>query len=147
MSTFSESSSSIVGSAAELAKLLAEERAKNRQLQQQLDLERQERSRAEALLFKTGRREPAIGEESDSGSDKGKCGSDDSPSAVTAKVLAMHVAGTLGKLTIPELKAYLKSLRLPVGGKKGELEERARQALGGAATGAAAANAVPAVEP
>jgi len=85
MSTFSESSSSIVGSAAELAKLLAEERAKNRQLQQQLDLERQERSRAEALLFKTGRREPAIGEESDSGSDKGKCGSDDSPSAVTAK--------------------------------------------------------------
>jgi hypothetical protein len=66
---------------------------------------------------------------------------------VTAKVLAMHVAGTLGKLTIPELKAYLKSLRLPVGGKKGELEERARQALGGAATGAAAANAVPAVEP
>ena len=29
-------------------------------------------------------------------------------SAVTAKVLAMHAAGTLGKLTIPELKAYLK---------------------------------------
>jgi hypothetical protein len=55
---------------------------------------------------------------------------------VTAKVLGMHAAGTLGKLTIPELKAYLKSLRLPVGGNKGDLEERARQALqlGGPAT-------------
>jgi hypothetical protein len=87
MSTFSESSSFIVGSAAELAKLLAEERAKNRQLQQQLDMERQERSRAEALLFKgSSGRQPAIGEESDSGSDKGKGGSDDSPTAATAKV-------------------------------------------------------------
>ncbi len=55
---------------------------------------------------------------------------------MTAKVLGMHAAGTLGKLTIPELKAYLKSLRLPVGGNKGDLEERARQALqlGGPAT-------------
>jgi hypothetical protein len=59
----------------------------------------------------------------------------------------MHAAGTLGKLTIPELKAYLKSLRLLVGGKKGELEERARQALGGPAAGAAAANKGAPVEP
>ena len=58
----------------------------------------------------------------------------------------MHAAGSLGKLTIPELKAYLKSLRLPVGGKKGDLEERARAALGGAAVPAAVA-AVPAAGP
>lgn len=53
-----------------------------------------------------------------------------SPAAVTAKVGQMHGAGTLGKLTVPELKAYLRSVGRPVGGKKGELEERVRQQLG-----------------
>lgn len=51
--------------------------------------------------------------------------------AVTAKVVQAQAGGTLGKLTIPELKAYLKSIKAPVGGKKGELEERVRQRLGG----------------
>ncbi|PSC72899.1 hypothetical protein C2E20_3898 [Micractinium conductrix] len=59
--------------------------------------------------------------------------------AVTAKVQQLHAAGTLGKLTIPEMKAYLKSLRQPVGGKKGELEERVRQSLGGVAAAPAGA--------
>ena len=54
-----------------------------------------------------------------------------SATAVTAKVQQLHAAGSLGKLTIPELKAYLKSMKLPVGGKKAELEERVRQSFGG----------------
>lgn len=33
------------------------------------------------------------------------------PSAATAKVLQAHAAGTLGSLTVPELKAYLKSVK------------------------------------
>ena len=59
--------------------------------------------------------------------------------AVTAKVQQMHAAGTLSKLTMPEMKAYLKSMKLPVGGKKGELEERVRQSLGGGGGGGTAA--------
>lgn len=57
--------------------------------------------------------------------------------AVTAKVQAAHAAGTLGKLTIPELKAYLKTIKQPVGGKKGDLEQRVRASLGGGGGGAA----------
>ncbi len=39
-------------------------------------------------------------------------------------VPALFASGRLASLTIPQLKAYLKSVKLPVGGKKGELEER-----------------------
>lgn len=68
------------------------------------------------------------------------------PTSVTAKVHAMHAAGSLSKLTIPELKAFLKSLpgKHALGGKKGELEERVRACLGGSAGAAAAAALVPA---
>ncbi|KAL4457639.1 hypothetical protein ABPG75_012504 [Micractinium tetrahymenae] len=59
--------------------------------------------------------------------------------AVTAKVHQMHAVGTLGKLTIPEMKAYLKSIKQPVGGKKGDLEERVRASLGSRAAPAVAA--------
>lgn len=41
-----------------------------------------------------------------------------------AKVIAAKAARTLTKLSIPELKVYLKSIGKPVGGKKGELIER-----------------------
>jgi hypothetical protein len=61
-----------------------------------------------------------------------------STGAVAAKVLQYHASGMLGKLTVPELKAFLKSVRQPVGGKKGDLEERVRVHLGGPPAAAAA---------
>lgn len=63
------------------------------------------------------------------------------PCAVTAKIqAAVSPGGSFAKITLPELKAYLKSIKQPVGGKKGDLEERVRAALGsgGGAAGAAA---------
>ena len=46
---------------------------------------------------------------------------------VTARVQALHAAGTgLAGLTIPQLKAFLKSVGKAVGGNKAALEERAR---------------------
>ena len=60
--------------------------------------------------------------------------------AVPAKVqAAVAPGGSFAKLTLPELKAYLKSIKQPVGGKKGDLEERVRAALGGGGGGGAAA--------
>lgn len=60
--------------------------------------------------------------------------------AVTAKVqAAVAPGGSFAKITLPELKAYLKSIKQPVGGKKGDLEERVRAALGGGGGGGAAA--------
>lgn len=54
------------------------------------------------------------------------------PIAVTAKVqAAVAPGGSFAKITLPELKAFLKSIKQPVGGKKGDLEERVRAALGG----------------
>lgn len=41
-----------------------------------------------------------------------------------AKVAAARTSGTLAKLSLLELKAYLKSAGKPVGGKKAELVER-----------------------
>lgn len=41
-------------------------------------------------------------------------------------VPALFASGHLSKLKIPQLKAYLKSVGLPVSGKKGDLEERVR---------------------
>ncbi|PRW56060.1 hypothetical protein C2E21_5110 [Chlorella sorokiniana] len=59
--------------------------------------------------------------------------------AVTAKVqAAVAPGGSFAKITLPELKAYLKSIKQPVGGKKGDLEDRVRVALGGAGGGGAA---------
>jgi hypothetical protein len=48
---------------------------------------------------------------------------------------ALHAAGSLSKLTIPQLKAVLKSHKLPVSGKKGELEQRLREHLEGGKVG------------
>lgn len=54
------------------------------------------------------------------------------PTTVTSKVkAAVGPGGSFAKVTLPELKAFLKSIKQPVGGKKGELEERVRAALGG----------------
>lgn len=58
--------------------------------------------------------------------------------AAVSKVQAAHAGGGLGKVTIPELKAFLRSVKQPVGGKKGELEERVRAWLGPAPTAAVA---------
>ncbi len=64
------------------------------------------------------------------------------PFAVTAKVqAAVAPGGSFAKITLPELKAFLKSIKQPVGGKKGDLEERVRAALGGGGGAAAAADA------
>lgn len=60
------------------------------------------------------------------------------PVAAVSKVQAAHAGGGLGKVTIPELKAFLRSVKQPVGGKKGELEERVRAWLGPAPTAAVA---------
>lgn len=61
------------------------------------------------------------------------------PCAVTAKIqAAVAPGGSFAKITLPELKAYLKSIKQPVGGKKGDLEERVRAALGGGGGGGAA---------
>ena len=62
------------------------------------------------------------------------------PCAVTAKIqAAVSPGGSFAKITLPELKAYLKSIKQPVGGKKGDLEERVRAALGGGGGAAGAA--------
>ena len=44
--------------------------------------------------------------------------------AVEAKVRAKHAEQQLEKLSIPEIKCFLKVKKLPVGGKKGDLLER-----------------------
>ncbi|GAB4820750.1 hypothetical protein N2152v2_007796 [Parachlorella kessleri] len=48
---------------------------------------------------------------------------------VVKKVLSSHAAGKLSALTMDQMKAYLKSVKKPVGGKKADLEERVRQHL------------------
>lgn len=55
--------------------------------------------------------------------------------AVEIDVAALDVpslasAGKLGSLTIPQLKAYCRSVKQPVGGKKGDLEARIKAHLG-----------------
>lgn len=40
------------------------------------------------------------------------------------RVPALVAEGRLGSLTIPQLKAYCRQAKIPVGGKKGDLEER-----------------------
>ena len=50
--------------------------------------------------------------------------------AACARVCALAAAGTLAAATMDELKAFLKSSKLPVGGKKAVLVERAAGALG-----------------
>ena len=42
---------------------------------------------------------------------------------------AIHAAGELVRQTMPNLKAFLKSKGLPVGGKKADLVDRAERAL------------------
>ena len=44
--------------------------------------------------------------------------------AVETKIKAKHAEQQLGKLSIPEIKCFLKAKNLPVGGKKGDLLER-----------------------
>ena len=46
------------------------------------------------------------------------------------KIPELAAAGSLGSLTIPQLKAFCRSVKLPVGGKKTELEERIMGHLG-----------------
>ncbi len=46
-------------------------------------------------------------------------------------VRAHHASGTLNKLTIPDLKAYLKAERLSVTGKKSDLIARIEAYLHG----------------
>jgi hypothetical protein len=45
-------------------------------------------------------------------------------------VAALGAAGRLGSLTVPQLKAFCKSVKLAVGGKKSDLEARVRAHLG-----------------
>lgn len=51
--------------------------------------------------------------------------------AVEAKVRQMHSQGQLTKLTIPEMKCFLKAKKLSVGGKKAELMARVSECLAG----------------
>ena len=51
--------------------------------------------------------------------------------SVKAKIEAARASGSAGGLTIPELKAWLKSCGLPVGGKKSDLEARLMTSLTG----------------
>lgn len=44
--------------------------------------------------------------------------------AVETKVMAKHAEQQLEKLSIPEIKCFLKAKKLPVGGKKGDLLDR-----------------------
>jgi hypothetical protein len=48
---------------------------------------------------------------------------------VEAKVRAQHAAGALDKLSIPEMKVFLKARKLPLGGKKADLVARLGEAL------------------
>ncbi len=43
--------------------------------------------------------------------------------------MQLHVAGTLEKLSIPEMKCFLKAKKLPVSGKKADLLARLMQCL------------------
>lgn len=58
-----------------------------------------------------------------------KKASDVDVGAAVAAVQAAHAQGTLNKVGLLELKAFLKSRKLPVGGKKSEILERALSAL------------------
>lgn len=58
------------------------------------------------------------------GPSKRKKASEISVDEAASKVKAALAAGTLAKLSIPELKVYLKSVGKPVSGKKGDLLER-----------------------
>ena len=51
--------------------------------------------------------------------------------AVEAKVEAKHAERQLDKLSIPEIKCYLKAKKLPVGGKKCDLVTRLADCLNG----------------
>ena len=53
---------------------------------------------------------------------------------IEAKVQQMHADGLQAKLSVPEIKVFLKSRKLPVGGKKADLLLRLSSALGGTAT-------------
>jgi hypothetical protein len=45
-------------------------------------------------------------------------------------ISGLAASGKLGTLTIPQLKAYCRSIKQPVGGKKGDLENRIKTHLG-----------------
>lgn len=51
-------------------------------------------------------------------------------SLAVVDVAAVARSGKLGSLTVPQLKAYCREIKLPVGGKKSELEARIRGHLG-----------------
>ena len=45
-------------------------------------------------------------------------------------MLAAYTKGTVGKFKVADLKAYLRSIGLPVSGKKADLVERVESTLG-----------------
>lgn len=51
------------------------------------------------------------------------------PRVVAAKVQRMDAAGTLGKLTVAEMRVFLKSIGLPTKGRKAEVQQQVEQAL------------------
>lgn len=56
------------------------------------------------------------------------------PAEIEAKVRQKHAENALEKLSIPEMKCFLKSKKLPVSGKKAELVARLMQSLGHSTT-------------
>jgi SAP domain len=75
----------------------------------------------------------ALGKDAEKSADQApkrerKKASDVNVEDAVVKVKAAKNAGTLGKLSLLELKAYLKSVGKPVGGKKAELIERVEAA-------------------
>lgn len=55
------------------------------------------------------------------------------PSRATANARCVRERAAEAKLTIPDLKVFLKNAKLPVGGKKADLLDRARAAAGASA--------------
>lgn len=51
------------------------------------------------------------------------------PQDVEAKVARLHKEGSLSMLTIPEMKCFLKTKTLPVGGKKADLIARLTESI------------------
>jgi hypothetical protein len=52
------------------------------------------------------------------------------PAPLLVQVNARAGSGKLQELSIPEMQCWLRSRKLPVGGKKGDLEARILNALG-----------------
>lgn len=51
------------------------------------------------------------------------------PAVVEVDVVKVAESGGLSKLTVPQLKAFCRTVKLAVGGKKGDLEERVKEYL------------------